>query len=595
MDCIKSQNQCLNSILFPGKYNQSTYNIKSFQDLHHLSLIYIPFKRKNPCSSFGYFDAAPTYIPALLALSSKQPCKLFSIHFHGNACDIGQIAICASREAMSYNSHYLIIEYPGYGITNGYPNELLFNEIAEIVYDFVITEFNVPSHQVVLLGRSIGTGPACYLAGYLQSIQKPPFAVVLQSPFSSITDATSDLLGNCISCFILNRWENHYYLVNSKDIPTTIQCPVLFIHADNDKIINITHSKLLHQERHKLGLPSQLFIQQSDNVYIKGHNYFDYEKDVVIPTKRFLWTLLQEKEQIIQNQENNKMENPKPLSKLIPLLIRKDLVAKYVTTPDCYLSKIPISSSSKTEQLWMGDDVVYEKPKTACSIYDIIGWCLCPCVFCLECSCSLSVISCQQCYYLVNGEKPAFSYQHLRPKEVQQGSISQLMFRRHSFVRKINEEDSVKAGPDKRLEDSPPKKPAVRKSLTRNNPNPEIENPIFTASQPSTPTTAIVSPFDGKDSYVKDEAVLISRKMLSDSNEPGFSPTRSARSTSSVAVPSLNINKRNSASVRAANSGEIADEHSKRTPCSPSNQSSLDRELIKDDEETSTKLEYMPG
>ena len=72
---------------------------------------------------------------------------------------------------------------------------------------------------------------------------------------------------------------------NSSDV--VIKSPVLLLHADNDKIINCNHSRLLHQYRTMLSLPSELFIQASTDTFVKGHNFFDYEKDVLQPAKVF--------------------------------------------------------------------------------------------------------------------------------------------------------------------------------------------------------------------------------------------------------------------------------------------------------------------
>jgi hypothetical protein len=606
MDCIKTQNQCINTILFPGRYNPSSYHVHSYADLHNLTLVYIPFKRKT-CTSFGYIDSAPEYIPALLAINAAKTVNFFAIHFHGNACDLGQISICANRESVAYSAHYLIVEYPGYGISSGYPNELLMDEIARCVYEFVVHDLHINYQQIVLLGRSIGTGPACSLAGYLQSIQMPPFALILHSPFASIADATSDLLGDCLSYFLLNRWENHYYLVNKKESnPATIQIPVLFLHADNDKIISILHSDLLHQERKKLNLPSEFFVQRSDEFYLKGHNYFDYEKDVVIPTKRFLWNIYQERENSIRMMEKNPLEhenlhdnsssgsttnmkhfssssavsvgssvsgsekrNPMhssltssegsklyspyaheaatdsssenniannsssrsntntmsstsmKLTRSSPIILQKALLKPFCTIPSCYAPPPETLEHSSKEQLWARDAYYHEKKKKSWTFYDIMGWLSCPCLFCTECCCSLNVHFCAECYFCVSGEKKPFSYSSLKqqiPNAPPSGSLFHVLFRRQSFIKHINEEDSVKsqkagAGIIVDRSTKPPKpRPA----------HPDVENPLITSASPlpplpppPPPSTAVRRGSDGS--------------------------TRNKRSNSAVAVPTLSV------------------------------------------------------
>ena len=68
------------------------------------------------------------------------------------------VGICASRESYSLNAHYLVVEYPSYGISNGLPSEELYDEVAFSVYKFVVNELKVPPSRIVLIGRSIGTG-----------------------------------------------------------------------------------------------------------------------------------------------------------------------------------------------------------------------------------------------------------------------------------------------------------------------------------------------------------------------------------------------------------------------------------------------------
>jgi hypothetical protein len=61
------------------------------------------------------------------------------------------------------NAHYLVVEYPGYGISNGLPSEELYDEVAFTVYKFVIENLKVPPSKVVLIGRSIGTGNISFI------------------------------------------------------------------------------------------------------------------------------------------------------------------------------------------------------------------------------------------------------------------------------------------------------------------------------------------------------------------------------------------------------------------------------------------------
>lgn len=61
--------------------------------------------------------------------------------------------------------HVLAIEYPGYGLyKTSVPNENQMKEDAEILFDYLTKHAGVKEKDIILFGRSIGSGPATYLA-----------------------------------------------------------------------------------------------------------------------------------------------------------------------------------------------------------------------------------------------------------------------------------------------------------------------------------------------------------------------------------------------------------------------------------------------
>jgi len=90
------------------------------------------------------------------------------IYFHANACDIGQCTedMLTFRDgAMDGDAVVLCPEYPGYGLLRAYePSVAGINRVAQAAWTFCIEEMGFSSEQVLLWGRSIGTGPATALA-----------------------------------------------------------------------------------------------------------------------------------------------------------------------------------------------------------------------------------------------------------------------------------------------------------------------------------------------------------------------------------------------------------------------------------------------
>jgi len=87
--------------------------------------------------------------------------------------------------------HVLAIEYPGYGLyKTSKPNEQQIKEDAQIVYEYLTKCVGIREQDIILFGRSMGTGPTSYL-----STIKQPHSLLLMSPYTSIKEAAKSLLG----------------------------------------------------------------------------------------------------------------------------------------------------------------------------------------------------------------------------------------------------------------------------------------------------------------------------------------------------------------------------------------------------------------
>lgn len=87
------------------------------------------------------------------------------VYFHGNAEDIGYNYDFTSDLRRYLKVNVLAVEYPGYGVYEGSPNADQILADADSVYEFARTQLHVEQRNIIIFGRSIGSGPACYLAG----------------------------------------------------------------------------------------------------------------------------------------------------------------------------------------------------------------------------------------------------------------------------------------------------------------------------------------------------------------------------------------------------------------------------------------------
>lgn len=145
-------------------------------------------------------------------------------YLHGNS---GSLKTWGSI-AKNYNDkHYdiFMLDYRGYGKSDGVINngeEEIFKDI-QIVYDTLKKRYN--EDKIIILGYSIGTGPATKLA----STNKPKH-LILQAPYFSLTDMMEHEYPG-VPTFILN-----YKFQTNKYISDCIS-PVTIFHGDKDEVI----------------------------------------------------------------------------------------------------------------------------------------------------------------------------------------------------------------------------------------------------------------------------------------------------------------------------------------------------------------------
>jgi len=166
---------------------------------------------------------------------------------HANAEDIGMSD--PKQLAEDFNSNICLFDYAGYGMhtCKESSEEACQRDVLAVYHHLLSLSIN----DIVIYGRSIGTGVACYLAYYL-SLQHKPCRLILVSAFKSV----------CKTMF--NLWIPWDILIN-EDIASQITASTLFIHGCRDDVTPYFACKEL----------SLLFPNVYDFVSIRGatHHY----------------------------------------------------------------------------------------------------------------------------------------------------------------------------------------------------------------------------------------------------------------------------------------------------------------------------------
>jgi len=138
----------------------------------------------------------------------------------------------------------MAVEYPGYGLYKGASSDTQILNDAETVFDYLTTKLSIHPKDIIVFGRSMGSGPASYLAS-----RKNVGALVLMSAFTSIRAVVRDLAGKWAQYLIKERFNNLEYM-------SRVTCPTFLIHGLKDNLIPYKQSQELH---------SKFFLYQSNH------------------------------------------------------------------------------------------------------------------------------------------------------------------------------------------------------------------------------------------------------------------------------------------------------------------------------------------
>jgi pimeloyl-ACP methyl ester carboxylesterase len=138
-------------------------------------------------------------------LSPKQPAQGQILITYGNASHAIGCEPYADATQAAADFDVFILEYPGYGDRPGAPSQnSLFEAAAE---GLSVLGTNCP---VYLVGESLGSGVACYLAG---TFSNRVAGVVLLSPFNRLTDVARQHMPIFpVRLLLLDRFPSEDYL-----------------------------------------------------------------------------------------------------------------------------------------------------------------------------------------------------------------------------------------------------------------------------------------------------------------------------------------------------------------------------------------------
>ena len=144
-------------------------------------------------------------------------------YLHGNAGSLdawGGVAETYIR--LQYD--VFLLDYRGYGKSDGtIGNEAQLFQDVQVAYNEMLKRYD--ENRIVVLGYSIGTGPATKLAS-----TNHPKLLILQAPYYSLTDVVKHTFPFVPGFLLKYKLETYKYIKDCK-------MPVVLIHGDQDEVI----------------------------------------------------------------------------------------------------------------------------------------------------------------------------------------------------------------------------------------------------------------------------------------------------------------------------------------------------------------------
>lgn len=145
---------------------------------------------------------------------------VMTLHLHGNAGNLTHRTL-AARHILEAGSSVLLLDYRGYGRSQGRPSEKGLYLDADAAYDYLMA---LGASKIVLHGESLGTAVAVDLAS-----RRRCAGVVLEAPFPSaraVAGRVLPLLGPLV------MWG-----FDCQSKIRSVRAPLFVIHGDSDEVI----------------------------------------------------------------------------------------------------------------------------------------------------------------------------------------------------------------------------------------------------------------------------------------------------------------------------------------------------------------------
>lgn len=158
----------------------------------------------------------------------KPDARFATLFLHGNAGNVTH-RVNHAHAVLSAGSAFLVVDYRGYGKSQGQPSERgLYND-ADAGYARLI-QLGYPPDRIIVQGESLGTAVAADLA-----IRRQCAAVILESPLISVGKIAKTVLP-FVGPLVVRGYDTYRKI-------SQVHVPVLVIHGEADEIVPFSQGR----------------------------------------------------------------------------------------------------------------------------------------------------------------------------------------------------------------------------------------------------------------------------------------------------------------------------------------------------------------
>ncbi|XP_011502523.1 PREDICTED: alpha/beta hydrolase domain-containing protein 13 isoform X2 [Ceratosolen solmsi marchali] len=213
------------------------------------------------------------FIPQPEDLIKTAPTVLF---LHGNAGNMGHRLDNVKLLYKNVHCNVLLLEYRGYGLSQGSPSEKGFYMDARTGIEYLYSRNDINTNEIIIFGRSLGGAVAIDIATR-QEISQRIWCLIVENTFTSIPDMAMNLIKSKIIQYIpIFCYKNKYlsiYKIHSISVPT------LFISGRQDKLVP---PKMMDELFEACGSNFKRKIQILDGTHNETWNKSGYYQQIFI-------------------------------------------------------------------------------------------------------------------------------------------------------------------------------------------------------------------------------------------------------------------------------------------------------------------------